>query len=369
MQCGISSHGELKHALSFIHTRLGLIRYYDVEELDTHVVIDPQILFNTITDLLYNRITGDNVAEDSQIGDYYERGILPVAVVDRISKESIGSQLLPVQWITKLLNFLRIAALFRDVEGEQPVDKYFFPMAICRAPERPLHQASPSNLVPPLLIGFESGFCPRGIPGALIKYLMTNEMKSSCPWYLLPDGVFRYQVSFSIYGHGEITLTILPTHMDVTLDPDDEKELVNKICKETYTQIKEGLKSMTSQYMKCKYYFGFYCTLSKCGTAVHPAQLAWSCNSSCMLKCVSTQRHGRPPKGYEIWGIQRKALDTTQLNEVIDSYNNGVNKHLGLIADSMGQWNAVIADNLELTEADVADIFEMKRNSGQKEKW
>ena len=370
MQCGISSHGELKQALSFIHTRLGLIRYYDVEELDTHVVIDPQILFNTLTDLLYNKVTSD-IAECSQIEDFYEKGILPVAVVDRISKESIGSHFLPVKWITKLLNVLRIAALFRDVEDERPVDKYFFPMAICRAPEPPSHQASHSGLVPPLLIGFESGFCPRGIPGALIKYLMTNEMKSGCPWHLLSDRVFRNQVSFSIHAHGEITLKILPTHMDVTLDPgiDYTKEELNEICKETYTQIKEGMKSVTSQCIKCKYYFGFYCTLSNCGTPVHPAQLAWHHNSCCMLKCLSTQRHGRPPKGYEVWCIQKKVLGTAQLNKVIDIDNNGVDKHLGLIVDFIDQWDRRITDELELTESDIANISEKKQNSGLKEKW
>lgn len=370
IQCGISTHCELKHALSFIHSRLGLIRYYDVEELDTHIVIDPQILFNTLTDLLYNRITSD-IAEGSQIEEFYEKGILPVAVVDRITKESIGLQLLPVKWMTKLLNVLRIAAFFRDVEDGRPVDKYFFPLAICRAPEPPSHQASPSGLVPPLLIGFESGFCPRGIPGALIKYLMTNEMKSSCPWHLLSDRVFRNQVSFSIHAHGEITLKILPTHMDVTLDPgiDYSKEELNEICKETYTQIKEGMKSITSQYIKCKYYFGFYCTFSKCGTPVHAAQLEWRGNGCCMLHCVSTQRHGRPPSGYEIWGIQKKVLGAAQLNNMIDFDNNGVDRHLGLIADFMDQWDRRITDELELTEADIADVSAKKQNSGLKEKW
>ena len=45
LQCGISSSKEMKDALSFIHSRLGLIRYYSVEELNTLVVVDPQIIF------------------------------------------------------------------------------------------------------------------------------------------------------------------------------------------------------------------------------------------------------------------------------------------------------------------------------------
>ena len=41
---------------------------------------------------------------------------------------------------------------------------------------------------------------------------------------------------------------------------------------------------------------------------------------------------------------------------MIDSGNNGVHKHLGQIADSMAEWEGKIADELELTEVDVAGI-------------
>ena len=51
-ECGISSREELITALSFIHSRLGLVRYFNVEELDSLVVIDPQVLFDKITDLI-----------------------------------------------------------------------------------------------------------------------------------------------------------------------------------------------------------------------------------------------------------------------------------------------------------------------------
>ena len=59
------------------------------------------------------------------------------------------------------------------------VTNIFFPSALCHAPESDSKQSSPSDSWPPLLVGFKGGFCPRGIPGALIKYLMTNEMKST----------------------------------------------------------------------------------------------------------------------------------------------------------------------------------------------
>ena len=44
------------------------------------------------------------------------------------------------------------------------------------------------------------------------------------------------------------------------------------------------------------------------------------------------------------------------LDQVIDSMHNGVPKHLGLIADSVYELEGAVADALELTPADVANI-------------
>ena len=44
------------------------------------------------------------------------------------------------------------------------------------------------------------------------------------------------------------------------------------------------------------------------------------------------------------------------LDDVLDSKSSGVAKHLGEIADSMCEWEGSVAENLELTQADVANI-------------
>ena len=45
-----------------------------------------------------------------------------------------------------------------------------------------------------------------------------------------------------------------------------------------------------------------------------------------------------------------------KLDDVLDSRNDGVPKHLGQIADSMYEWEGPVADELGLTRADVAEI-------------
>ena len=316
-ECGISSQEELTTALSFIHSRLGLVRYFDDKDLDSLVVIDPQILFDKITDLIKETFVGKN-ANENEIEEFHQKGIISLAVMKRISERSSEEVQLPFTWLTKLLNHRRLAALFKDQYGE----KFFFPSALChvsKAPD-PSVKATPPNTPPKALIAFETGFCPRGIAGALIKCLMTNEMNSRKEWYLLPHKIFRNQVSFNI-GAYDITLRILPTHLEISLDPEEdssacadsdessesETELTRNLAyKEVYTQIDKCMKIVTKLYKKCEYFWTFDCTLPDCKTHSHPAVIASS--QPLKLRCKIFHKCTRPPKGYKIWNIYKRGI-------------------------------------------------------------
>ena len=304
-ECGISDRKELNQALSFIHSSLGLVRYFDVKDLNTLVVIDPQVLFDKITDLIVKTFTVENVGVKKK-EDFCQRGIVPVTVMQSISNkdnEKGSDSQLPFLWLTDLLNYLRIAALFTDRDG----DKYFFPSALCHAPKSDSHV----YLWPSLLVGFKSGFCPRGIPGALIKCLMTNEMRSKRCWNIISNRIFKNEVSFAIQAHGNITLRILPTHLEISYyseadsteifeEDSNEDELMKKTCEMAYVQIKKAMNTVTSQCMSCSYFFGFYCALSTCQVHKHPAQLEWDGKDPFKVVCKVANKRGNLPKGYEI---------------------------------------------------------------------
>ena len=307
-ECGISSHEELTTALSFIHSRLGLVRYFDDKELDSLVVIDPQILFDKITDLIKETFVGKN-ANENEIEEFRQKGIISLTVMKRISERSSKEVELPFTWLTRLLNHRRLAALFKDQYGE----KYFFPSALChvsKAQDPSAGSISP-NTPPKALIAFETGFCPRGTAGALIKCLMTNEMNSKKHWYLLPHKIFRNQVSFSI-GAYDVTLKILPTHLEIALDPEEDSsasedkypeseiELIRNLAyKEIYMQIDKCMKIVTKLYKKCVYFWTFYCTLPECKIHPHPAVIASS--RPLKLRCKISHKCTDPPNGYRIW--------------------------------------------------------------------
>ena len=308
-ECGIADRKELSKALTFIHLRLGLVRYFNTEELNKIVVIDPQVLFDKITDLIVKTFTSDNV-DPSEMEEFRVRGVFPVSVMERISNKHTTDSKLPFTWLSKVLNYLRIAALFTDKDGEI---KYFFPAALCHAPESLSNQPTSLYSFPSLLVGFESGFCPRGIPGALIKFLMTNEMRSKHPWNLIPSKIFRNQVSFSIDGFGTITLRILPTHLEISLDSEVDSEIPSSeeeskvTCEMAHTQIKKGMRAVTNQCKECKYFFGLYCTLTKCEAHKHPAKIQRSGKDKpSKLTCNVTSKRGPLPEGYDIWNFQHK---------------------------------------------------------------
>ena len=290
--CGILDRADLNDALFFIHTRLGLVRYFCVKELNKLVVIDPQILFNTITKLIVNTFVSDH-AKSNEIKDFEKRGIFSMDVIKRISEKSEFQSSLSFQWLLDLLNHLRIAAFYTIGKPPDQETFCFFPSVLCHA--LIMNSITSCCMQPPLLIAFKSGFCPRGIPGALIVYLMSNKK-----WKLRSKKVFKNQVSFSV-GSCNIILKILPTHLQISFDPNSaglsDQTKVKRICQEVYTQFQQAMKTIIKGYRECKYYFAFYCTNSDCKDP-HPAKILWDEE---MLQCELQDEQTHLPTDFESW--------------------------------------------------------------------
>ena len=301
--CGITSRIELNKALHFIHHRLGLVRYFPIEGLNDYVIIDPQILFDAITKLIVETFISDH-ATAREIEEFQKRGIFSIEVMKEIGLKSYSHSQLPFEWSLRLLNHLGIAVIFQDQSGKQ---KCFFPSVLCHAPEQ--HGSKLLNcsikLPPPISIAFEGGFCPRGIPGLLVKSLMNNELKPSISWKLHQGRIFRNQMSFSV-GAADIILKIRPTHIEVncyypeseTADQSLRDHNLNITCDEAYRQIKRVMSAIIVKFCECDYYFAFNCTRPECEEKPHPAKIDWYTNT---LECRVTGKYSHLPDGYELW--------------------------------------------------------------------
>ena len=333
-ECGIHTSEEHKDALHFMHTKTSTIRYFPVDELKTLVFSDPNVLFSKVTELIFQTFTFDQVNKQP-MDEFKKKGIFTFRdYEEHCAKIDPNSPLTPSMFM-KLLDHLRIAAPFN--EGE--VKKYFLPCALSHVSEQ--QNESTDNVLPPLVISFECGYCPMGVGYALVKYLITNEMNSDNEWRFLPCKVFRNEVSFEVEPTLDIvTLKIKSTHLEIQLlcdgitDPGDPD--ISATCTKVCRTIETGLKMVTADmgYAKnTKISFTFYCNAQECKVlerARHPATLARSENNKPKnLVCrIDNERHCSDlPKGWKCWlsatslsHVQCKPCHFTILYEQLSKY-------------------------------------------------
>ena len=327
-RCGISDEDEFDDALVFIHSRLGLVRYFKAVNLQQYVVIDPQILFDKITDLIVKTFIEEN-AYPNEIQQFRKRGIFFESAIKRIWAQNCSTDLQKLfDWLLNLLTHLKIASFFKDKSG---VKACFFPSVICHATEALESDDTTSidstqPLPPALLIAFESGLCPNGIAVTLITSLMRItlvSMANAVHWVLRSKRIYKYQVSFGLPGHGDIILKMLPTHIEVCLDSTDlTMNKIDTLCEEAYKLLKQAMEYATEGYQKCGYKFTFYCTRPKCigKSSQHPAQLQW-CDNCPSLRCLKEDRDGTMPEGFEKWKVHNDSSTNKSHVELISFHD------------------------------------------------
>ena len=306
-QCGIESKDELNNALKFIHSKMGLVRYFPYEELTKIVITDPQFLFDKVTELIVDTFVFEKVKWSKKNCD----GIFSMEEFQQKTDSKFDS----VQF-EKLLIHLRIAAPFFDRVDKKK--KIFLPCVLTHA-NKSTDGELPSTPVPSLLIVFVGSYCPKGVPGALITYLMTNEMKSSTHWQLLPNKIFRDQISFIVGPHDTIIIKTFPTHFEINCIPESKfaservDNPIEKTCKEVVRVVKTGIQRILEDFNYIEQFdLTFQCQAHTCKRD-HPAQAIKDdrgCPST--LLCKNTgERFGLPTKSY-YWGFGKSEIATIQ---------------------------------------------------------
>ena len=107
--CGIDGDEELKEALWFLHTKLGVIRYFgEIPELSDIVICDPQLIFDKITALISRTFTFQETRDVHTSKEFREKGIFPARIIDEISSRS--NEPLSRKQLVILLRHLRVIA-------------------------------------------------------------------------------------------------------------------------------------------------------------------------------------------------------------------------------------------------------------------
>ena len=315
-QCGIDSHNDLDEALWFLNTKVGLVRHFrgeGLEDLQDIVIVDPQILFTKITQLIVNTFTISNVTQDVYF-EFKSKGIFPLSILEQVSSRDDDNQLLTVGRFVKLLEHLHIISRLHTNEV-----KYFIPCALTHAHSTApnfthLLSTSPSTdtqQIPPLLITFRCGYCPKGLFSALVVYLLANKMKSEQDWELQTGQIYRNAISFLVHPYDTTNLTLTSRYLEVAILPAEVQQerliSIEAVCMEVRHCIETAVREVTSSLhytSDAEHALAFYCTgRHETGQERHPAKVVFHRSEPCCIHC-EIRRSKRPldlPRGYQQW--------------------------------------------------------------------
>ena len=301
--CGIYTKEELKQTLCFLHSATGLIRYFPFSELEDVVVVHPQFLFDKVTELIIATFTFDKVGH-SKMETFRKSGIFSVRDFEKVSTNC--GMFHPEGPITakqfgKILERLRIAAPFEENEEVM----YFLPCVLSHANVPKQDTTSDLSEIPRLLVSFECGYCPKGVAGALIKYLMANEMQSTFHWKLLKDKMFRDEASFRVGPYDTVVIKHFATHLGITCIPrkfKSRKCTVRETCRNVREAVETGIQQILkdTNYIEVKHSFTFPCP--ECSVE-HPGQVIYHNDQPSSLECSKVGEVFELPFGSEIWDI------------------------------------------------------------------
>ena len=223
------------HLLQFLHLRIGIVRYYDVDGLRDIVVIEPQVLFNTITDLVVRTFSCKSLTS-SEVSEFEKKGLFTASILKAVVQKSefTRSDTISAEKFVKLLVHLRIITPFA-ASSDQEV-KYFIPCVLNHVPES--KEAGLKTNISPLAVKFLCHHCPKGVFAVLVTHLMTPEPSSirDTTFSLIHDKIFKDQVSFEVVSSGfvdELSLTVCSTHLEVKFFPgssENRELLIEEVC-------------------------------------------------------------------------------------------------------------------------------------------
>ena len=224
--------------LCFLHSRIGIIQYFNVEGLNHLVIKEPQVLFKKITDLIIETFSCPAL-KDTEREVYKKRGIISKSCAEIVLNKmgifkaskienvvEAGEDITSNDFL-KLLVYLRIVAPFHATQGSPLENKFFIPCILSHASEADNNK---SATVLPLGITFERQHCPKGIFGTLVTHIITPEsdIRNEYPQTKFElKTVFKNQVSFYVSIGAEVdevSIKVNSSHLVVNFFPDLSKD-------------------------------------------------------------------------------------------------------------------------------------------------
>lgn len=320
-ECGIKCQQDMFDALTFLH-HIGSVMYFpEKEELNKIVIIDVQVIFDCITELI-NSCGSFDKTKDAAANKHLRNGIFFIDNLQKIidyelpavhttskkfkltSSNLKQTKRLPKAQHTAKLNCKQIMAILLHLNtiAEVTIDdsrrRFFMPCALKPAYiEDDVHPPGACNA--PLLVCFKCGYCPVGVFTSLIAYLMKGTSSKTCQFkWELDSSVSqcRNKLQFKVGPCKDIvTLISRPTHYEIRVDRQFHVVLVplSHVCSQIRSNIHDGIKTVTKTLnynYNTEHYFGYYCTCTV--SSLHPAVCEYYDPQNCVVAtCTRDKGH------------------------------------------------------------------------------
>ena len=295
---------DVREAIWFLHHCIGVLMHYpDVEELKDVVICDPQIVFDSVTELILNTFEFELVGK-AAFAKFKQAGQFRFSDIKKLSK-NLKSGILSLPQLVKLLEHRNIIACISspDSSAEEsgatlsetpqsasrvPVCNesvvYFMPAVLPSAQESELNVSHNPVDPAPLLIRFKSGIIPVGVFCASIASLVAR--KDQLGWILMePQSsdytLYKNRVTFRVSrwsGSYDVTLVSKPKQYEahiILCSPSTSDGPSHDICEHVLETVchtldhviskmkhKEYLTLLSSNHpnkSKTPYELGFHC--------------------------------------------------------------------------------------------------------------
>ena len=315
----ITTSRQINRLLHFLHFRIGIIQYYDIDNLSDIVIKEPQVLFNKVTELLMKTFLSSQAMKMDEQRSIQQKGILDAAVLENIlggSKNEITAK----QFLAFMVH-LRLAVPFTDKSESK---KYFFPCVLNHV--QALVGEQRKTDIAPLAICFELGHCPQGLFGVLISHLVSPAKSHKVSFDLSKDKIYQDQVVLLVSSpedRDEMSLKRQLTHIEVTMyynsSPVEESEpsshrsaTIRTVCTTVRSILHDclqlSMKTLRYDDNKLQPKFCLACPKRDCEIKHHKVKKCGEKKAYYIMFCETTKYEIPSPGLY--WFDQGKTLNT-----------------------------------------------------------
>ncbi len=259
---------ETKAALWFLHHHAGVLMYFpSVPGLEDLVIIDIQVVYDSITGVILKAMSFDSVGQATS-ERFRKTGRFSMTDLKKATAD-ISGHLIPPEQLVALLAYLHLIAEIASVESSdtnsvlEKEKEYIMPCVLENTSAKELDQfhkeSCSSSFVEPLLIYFSSGFTPMGLFPAAMACLVSNKS-----FTFIGEGVKKNMVHF-MYGSKRIRVTFISRckyfEVVVSCDPTFQDSIHHE-CAALKQEIEDTLKKASSRMnynSSMDYQFAFDC--------------------------------------------------------------------------------------------------------------